>query len=97
MPTYQELQSQIEELKALAEKARRDEIAEARKQIRQLIEDNNIDINDLLNDKKQAAGAKKTKSVDAKYRDPESGNTWTGRGRAPKWLDGRNKEEFLIK
>lgn len=97
MPTYQEYQSQIEELKALAEKARQDEITEARKQIRKLMQDNNIDINDLLSDKKQAGGQKKAKSVDAKYRDPESGSTWTGRGRAPKWLNGRNKEEFLIK
>lgn len=97
MPTYQELQAQIEELKALAEKARQDEITEARKQIRKLIQDNNIDINDLLNEKKRTGGSKKTKSVEAKYRDPDSGGTWTGRGRAPKWLNGRNKEEFLIK
>lgn len=97
MPTYQELQAQIEELKAQAEKVRQDEIAEARKQIRQLMQENHIGINDLLNEKKQAGGSKKTKAVDAKYRDPDSGSTWTGRGRAPKWLNGRNKEEFLIK
>ena len=33
----------------------------------------------------------------AKYRDPVTGQTWTGRGRAPKWLEGRKKEDFLIK
>lgn len=97
MPTYQELQAQIEQLKAQAEKARQDEIANARKQILQLIQANNIDINDLLNDKKQVGKSKKTKSAEAKYRDPDSGSTWTGRGRAPKWLNGRSKEEFLIK
>lgn len=31
-----------------------------------------------------------------KYRDPQSGATWTGRGRAPRWLDGKNRDEFLI-
>ena len=34
-----------------------------------------------------------------KYRNPETGETWSGRGRAPKWLtlaeqQGRGREEF---
>jgi DNA-binding protein H-NS len=34
-----------------------------------------------------------------KYRNPETGETWSGRGRAPKWLtlaeqQGRSREEF---
>jgi DNA-binding protein H-NS len=31
----------------------------------------------------------------AKYRDPVSGATWTGRGRAPGWIAGKNRDEFL--
>ena len=31
-----------------------------------------------------------------KYKDPETGKTWSGQGRTPKWLEGKNKEEFLI-
>ncbi len=43
------------------------------------------------------AGAK----VAAKYRDPETGETWTGRGRPPRWLaakeaEGRRREEFAV-
>jgi DNA-binding protein H-NS len=34
--------------------------------------------------------------VAAKYRDPNSGQTWTGRGRSPKWLEGKDKKQFLI-
>jgi len=39
--------------------------------------------------------------VPAKYRDPQSGQTWTGRGKAPRWVTeaeaaGRKREEFLI-
>ncbi len=39
--------------------------------------------------------------VPAKYRNPQSGQTWTGRGKAPRWVTeaeaaGRNREEFLI-
>lgn len=39
--------------------------------------------------------------VAPKYRDPETGSTWTGRGRTPVWLagkiaTGRAREEFAI-
>ena len=39
--------------------------------------------------------------VAPKYRHPETGATWTGRGRAPGWLvaeeaAGRKRDEFLI-
>ncbi len=38
----------------------------------------------------------------AKFRNPETGETWSGRGRAPKWLtlterQGRGREEFAAK
>lgn len=40
--------------------------------------------------------------VAPKYRHPESGETWSGRGKAPRWLaaaeaDGQKREAFLIK
>jgi len=34
--------------------------------------------------------------VAPKYRDPVSGNTWTGRGKAPKWIEGKDRAPFLI-
>ena len=49
-------------------------------------------------------GAKKTSksSVEAKYRNPETGSTWSGRGRMPIWLkvaeaEGKSRESFAIK
>ena len=43
------------------------------------------------------AGAK----ITAKYRDPETGETWSGRGRPPRWLaakkaEGKRREEFAV-
>lgn len=35
--------------------------------------------------------------LEPKYRDPVSGKTWTGRGMPPRWLDGQNRDEFLIR
>ncbi|MBU8542904.1 MULTISPECIES: H-NS histone family protein [Roseomonadaceae] len=49
-------------------------------------------------------GAKKAgkSSVEAKYRNPETGTTWSGRGRMPIWLkvaeaEGKSRENFAIK
>ncbi|MGX9964691.1 H-NS histone family protein [Roseomonas sp. F4] len=46
------------------------------------------------------AGAKAP--VEAKYRDPATGTTWSGRGRMPIWLkvaeaEGKSRETFAIK
>ena len=55
---------------------------------------------------KRAKSAKSTgkgrrKPVAAKYRDAATGNTWSGRGKSPRWLvareaEGRKREEFRI-
>jgi DNA-binding protein H-NS len=37
------------------------------------------------------------KKVAYKYRDEKSGASWTGRGKAPAWIAGKNREGFLIK
>ena len=42
-----------------------------------------------------------SRPVAPKYRHPESGNTWTGRGKVPRWLaseirSGKSREDFLI-
>lgn len=34
--------------------------------------------------------------VAAKYRDPQSGATWSGRGKAPRWMADQDREKFLI-
>ncbi len=48
------------------------------------------------------ASAKAKRPVAAKYRHPQTGATWTGRGKAPRWIstaeaEGQNRSEFLIK
>jgi len=40
--------------------------------------------------------ARRHKRNPARYRDPETGKTWTGLGREPKWLKGQERERFLI-
>lgn len=33
----------------------------------------------------------------AKYRDPQSGTTWSGRGREPRWLKGKDRRAFAVR
>lgn len=94
MPTYAEYMKQIAELQALAEEARRNEIEEAKSRIREIMQASGIAVEDLQVDKKKVEKARS--SVAPKYKDPATGKTWTGRGRAPAWLGGRNKDDFLI-
>lgn len=99
MATYVELKAQAEALLKQAEAARRAEIAAVVAEIQSRMKEYGITLDDLRR------GAKKTKSrspVAAKYRNPATGETWSGRGRTPKWLaeeltKGRAREAFLVK
>ena len=98
MATYKELKAQAEALFQKAETARRAEIAAVVAEIHAKMMEYGITLTDLK------GGAKKPKSraaVAAKYRNPATGESWSGRGRAPKWLtdelaNGRLREEFLV-
>ena len=55
-----------------------------------------------LGSRKQAGGTKATGSAAvAKYRNPKTGETWSGRGRPPRWISdleakGRKRQEFAV-
>jgi len=97
MTTYQEYQQKIAELQNLAENARKTEIGKAKDQILSIMREYNLTIADLGPAAKSSKPVKPRAPVPMKYRDPVSGQSWTGRGRAPKWLEGKKKEDFLIK
>lgn len=52
---------------------------------------------------KSAAAARTVRNpVPPKYRNPETGATWSGRGKPPRWVSeaeaaGKSRDEFLIK
>jgi DNA-binding protein H-NS len=98
MATLQELIAQKEALEKLIQDTRQTELADAISQVKSLIANFGLTQEDIFG---ASRGAKKVKpegsKVAAKYRDPVSGKEWSGRGLAPKWLQGRDKSEFLIK
>ena len=101
MVTYQELLAQREALDKQIEELRQAELRLAIEQVRQLIAEWRLTAEDCGFKSVAASGLKKAKSaVAAKYRGP-NGETWSGRGRAPKWLEaleeqGRQRAEFSI-
>jgi DNA-binding protein H-NS len=96
MTSYAEYVEQIAKLQSLAEAARKDEISGAIQKIKELMQLHGITVEDLAAGSR-AKPAKAKGSVPAQFKNPETGETWTGRGRAPRWLDGKDKEEFRIK
>lgn len=100
MATYKELLAQQEALNRQIEEARVNEVSSAIEQVRKLVADYGLTTKDVFpSSQKERTATKSTRkgsTVAAKYRDPISGSTWSGRGLAPKWLQGKNKEDFLI-
>lgn len=103
MKTYQAVRAQIAKLEREAEELRRQELKNIIAQVRQAIADYGLTAADLgLAGRgrkavgRQARAARRTVG-EAKYRDPKSGQTWTGRGRPPAWIaQAKNRDAFLI-
>ena len=64
--------------------------------------ENNLSLDTILagQQPEQAQSAKTRRrtssTVAAKFRNPETGQTWSGRGREPVWIKGKDREEFRI-
>ena len=83
--------------KAIAE-ARQSEISAAVTKVRELVAEYGLTAQDVFPGRASRGSAKPASAskVAAKCRDPATGQTWTGRGKAPKWIDGKDREQFLI-
>ena len=97
MATYRQLTAQLERLQQKIDKEREKAIADAIAAIRAKIEEFDITPEELgfLPAGKRAA-AKPKRALPPKYLNPKTGETWSGRGRAPAWL-GKNRARVLIK
>lgn len=84
--------------KAIAE-ARQNEISAAVTQVRAIVAEYGLTVQDVFPGRAgKSSGAAKSgaSKVAAKYRDPATGQTWTGRGKAPKWIEGKDRAPFVI-
>ncbi|AIO36797.1 H-NS histone family protein [Burkholderia cenocepacia] len=98
MATYLELKSQAETLLQEAEAARLAELQTVLDEVRARVAEYGLTPEQVFGRRKiarKSSGKKSTTSV-AKYQDPKTGATWSGRGREPSWIKGKKRERFLI-
>ena len=96
MASYKELVAQRDRIEKQIEEARAHEVAEVIAQVKQKIHEYELTAKDLglptTDGRRRAVRAQ----IAPKYINTATGETWSGLGRAPKWV-GKNKEKFLIK
>jgi DNA-binding protein H-NS len=98
MTTYQSLKAQLETLSAEAEVAKQRETVQAVAEIRRLIEQYDITPDHIFGRRASRDRRDKRRGPTAiKYRNPETGETWCGRGRPPRWLAGQNRDDYLVR
>jgi DNA-binding protein H-NS len=109
MSTYRNVKAQIAKLEKQAADLYKKEVAGIAAKVRALIVEYGLTAEHLgFTGKATKAIAKTRKTKVAakpagvpKYRDPVSGKTWTGKGKAPGWIheglkQGKSKDDFLI-
>jgi DNA-binding protein H-NS len=104
MKTYKDVTAEIEKLKAKAESLRKSEMAGVISRIKEAIKAYDLTAADLGLSAGAAPRASRPAAPMApsgvgvaKYRDPASGKTWTGRGKPPLWIQGaKDRSAFLI-
>lgn len=100
MSAYKELLAQQAELDRKIEAARREEVAAAIQMIRECVIEYKLSEDEVMRavrgEVRASGQTREVKKVEPKYRDPETGATWTGRGKAPRWIEGKDRDAFLI-
>ena len=94
MTTVAQLLAQKAVLEAQIEAARKAEKADAIAKVKALIAEHELTQQDIFGGAMR--GRKASGSVAAKYKDPISGATWSGRGKAPKWIESQNRNACKI-
>ncbi|NHV25453.1 H-NS family nucleoid-associated regulatory protein [Burkholderia sp. D-99] len=94
MQHVQKLQAQLAELDRRIKVARRRERSAVLAQVRELVTSYALTAREVFG--QGYSDRAKLFTVGVKYRDPVTGATWSGRGRVPAWLVGRDRAAFLI-
>ncbi|GAA0753878.1 H-NS histone family protein [Ideonella azotifigens] len=101
MTTIQELLAQKAALEKQIAEAQRAAKSDAIAKVKSLMSEYGLTAADLAGKAPTAPKGEGTKKVAAKYRDPATGQSWTGRGLKPKWLQaalasGKSLGDFSV-
>ncbi|MBS7350372.1 MAG: H-NS histone family protein [Comamonas sp.] len=94
--SYKQLLEQREQLNQQIAEARRIEMADAVARVRSIVADFSLTADDIFPPARGSRTTSTTK-VAPKYRNPLTNETWTGRGKPPRWIQGQDREQFLIR
>ena len=113
MSSFKELVAQREKLDSQINAMMQREKVEGIAKAKEIIEQFGLEVGDLFGLKGASKGnrvrpakkgvlskkrvGKKRGKVAAKYKNASTGETWTGRGKAPIWIAGKDRTKFLIK
>lgn len=90
MTTYAELLAQKKLLDEQIANAKKAESEQALQTVLQLVQEFGFTTQQVFPWKPQP------KKAAAKYRDPDTGATWSGRGKPPQWIAGKDRAPFVI-
>lgn len=101
MINIQELLEQKAALERQIAEAQRAARTDAIAKVKSLMAEYGLTAADLVGKATIPAKAEGTKKVAAKYRNPATGESWTGRGLKPRWLtqaisEGKSIEDFAL-
>lgn len=101
MSSYKELLQQRENLEKQIREARQRENQEAVDKVRALVAEFELTADDIFGSQRKSGKSGKPSAsagtkVAPKYRNPATGDTWTGRGKPPKWIADKSREQYLI-
>ena len=101
MTSIQDLLAQKAALEKQIAEAQRAARTDAIAKVKALMAEYGLTAADLAGKAPTAPKAEGSKKVAAKYRDPASGQAWTGRGLKPKWLQaalatGKQLSDFAL-
>ncbi|KVQ61198.1 H-NS family nucleoid-associated regulatory protein [Burkholderia territorii] len=95
MKSYRELLEQLEQLRREIDIVREFEARRIAQRVLELLAENGVKLDELTG--QALSGRRPVKRPAPKYYNPETGATWSGRGRKPLWLAGDDIERFLIR
>lgn len=96
MSTLKDLIAQREVIEKQIAEMRQQERSNAISKALALIAEHELTQQDLFGGACGAQKVKATSKVAAQYRNPTTGATWTGRGKAPRWIADKDRTQFAI-
>ncbi|HDR9587664.1 TPA: H-NS histone family protein [Burkholderia stabilis] len=94
---YKTLKARLDALQERTEAARLAELEAVVAQVRELVAEYGITDDQIYGRKRAKNAANSAAVAEPKYQNPKTGETWSGRGRAPAWIaNAKDRSKFLV-